>query len=257
MKTINYIITFIFLLPTALFGQEEGTTAPDFELTSINDNSFKLSDQREKLVVLFLFGYNCPSCIGFAPKSESDLFQQYNSRDDFVMVGIDTWGGSKSQVESFKTRTEVSYPLLLKGGDVAKSFNTTYDRLLVIDKEGIIRHNNTNTLAGNDLSAVLEVIDQYIDNVIMSVDNNDINNNIFRIYPNPASSFLIVDLLKDVSDTNPVLTIYDVTGKKIHYKELSKDDKNADIDISHLPNGLYYVNLDVESYRGVYKFMKQ
>ena len=256
MKTIIYV-SFIFIwlfLPAN--GQEVGNPAPDFELTSVSDNQFKLSDQQGKLVVIFILGYDCPFCISFAPTSESDLHQKYNSRNDFVMVGIDSWNGSKSGVQSFQSKTGVTYPLLMDGSDMAKSYETTYDRLLVIDKEGILRHSNSNTVAKNDLENVLSVVEQYIDETVTSAEPL-VNENSIGIYPNPARESLNVNNLNQqfVADDN--VYIYDITGKPVYSEVVNKQTETLSVDVSGLSTGMYFLKFVGDGHSEMVKFMKE
>ena len=48
-------------------------------------------------------------------------------------LGLDVWDGNSSSVDAFETVTEVSFPLLLNASSVARDYETTYDRIVVID----------------------------------------------------------------------------------------------------------------------------
>ena len=142
-------------------GGNSGDSAPDFQLTTLDGNDFKLSDQSDKVVVLFFFGNSCPSCKAVAPTIEEKLNVAYTSKTDYVIVGLDQWDGSSQSVESFKTVTEVTFPLLLNASDVAGQYKTTYDRLVVIDKSGKIVHKGSRS-AANEISTVMAAIDDLL-----------------------------------------------------------------------------------------------
>jgi len=72
--------------------------------------------------------------------------------------------------------------------------------------------------------------------------NSNLNN---RIYPNPASDFLIV------KSEAKELTIYDVTGKSFQTK-LSKTNDEQKISIKDLKSGIYFAN----TIEGTTKFIK-
>lgn len=128
-------------------------TAPDFSLTSLDNKTVKLSDYSNKVVVLFFFGNECPSCKAAAPTINSDLFTPYASRTDYQILGLDQWDGNAAKVQGFKNTTNVGFPLLLNASGVVTSYKSTYDRLVVIDKTGKIVFNGTQG-ASSDISAV-------------------------------------------------------------------------------------------------------
>lgn len=149
--------------------QEESTTdnavqlqdkvsAPDFKLLADNGDTIALECYKNKVLVIFFFGNECPSCKATAPKIEKDLVQKNSGNKDFVLIGIDTWDGNTASVQSFRSSTGVTFPLLVKGSATAKSYGTTYDRLLVIDRDGFIVHKGT-SLASNDLTKVSGIVD--------------------------------------------------------------------------------------------------
>jgi len=112
--------------------------APDFSLSSLDGKQVKLADYSNKVVVLFFFGNNCPSCKAASPNVESMLVAPFAGRSDYQILGLDQWNGNSSAVQAFKTITGVSFPLLLNASAVASAYKTTYDRLVVIDKSGTI-----------------------------------------------------------------------------------------------------------------------
>ena len=137
------------------------TMAPDFSLTSLDGTTAKLSDAKNKVVVLFFFGNDCPSCKAAAPKINSDLYVPYASNANYKIYGIDQWDGNAAKVQNFKTITGAEFPLLLMGSSVATSYKTTYDRLVVIDKAGKIMFSGTQG-AASDVSAAKAKIEELL-----------------------------------------------------------------------------------------------
>ena len=95
---------------------------------------------------------------------EEKLNSAYAGRKDYIIVGLDQWNGSTSAVQSFKNLTNVSFPLLLEASDVASSFKTTYDRLIVVDKNGKIAHKGARA-ASNDISTVETTVNDLLKNM--------------------------------------------------------------------------------------------
>jgi peroxiredoxin len=137
------------------------TAAPDFSLTSLDNKTVKLSDSKNKVVVLFFFGNECPSCKAAAPKVCMQLHAPYASRADFQIFGIDQWDGNAAKVQNFQTITAVGFPLLLTGSGVAASYKTTYDRIVIIDKAGKIAFSGTQG-AASDIDAAKAKIDELL-----------------------------------------------------------------------------------------------
>ncbi len=116
----------------------EGVVAPAFTLTSLTGGDVSLSEFNNKVVVLFFFGNSCPTCKAVAPSVETELRLPFDGNDDYQLLGLDQWDGTAASVEGFKSSTKVTFPLLLKASAVAAEYKTTYDRLIVINKEGKI-----------------------------------------------------------------------------------------------------------------------
>ncbi|MES2656508.1 MAG: T9SS type A sorting domain-containing protein [Bacteroidota bacterium] len=68
----------------------------------------------------------------------------------------------------------------------------------------------------------------------------ELNNNTFKIYPNPATASIQIENNNVVAASE--LNISDITGKILINKTLSQNDKQT-IDVSALPKGLYFVTL--------------
>jgi peroxiredoxin len=141
-----------------------GGSAPNFSLSSLGGGTVELSDFNNKVVVLFFFGNNCPSCKAVGPDVESKLNTAYAGRADYAIIGLDQWDGNSSSVQAFKNNTGVSFPLLLMASGVAKDYDTTYDRLVVIDKDGNIAHKGSSA-ATNDIGNVTSKVDALLDNM--------------------------------------------------------------------------------------------
>ena len=145
--------------PTPMPGT--ATKAPDFILNSSDGNQVKLSDFSGKVVVIFFFGNSCPSCKAVAPSIQSKLAAPYANNSNYQILGLDQLDGNSASVQSFKTITGVSFPLLLTASSVASSYKTTYDRLVVIDKSGNILFSGKQG-ASSDVDAVKVKVDELL-----------------------------------------------------------------------------------------------
>lgn len=138
-----------------------GTKAPEFTLNSSTGTQVKLSDYSGKVVVLFFFGNTCPSCKAAAPSIQSKLAAPYTSNSNYQIIGLDQWDGNAASVKSFQSTTGVSFPLLLNASSTAAAYKTTYDRLVVIDKNGNITYSGSKG-AASDADAAKAKVDELL-----------------------------------------------------------------------------------------------
>lgn len=144
-------------------GGTTATAAPDFSLQNLSGETVSLSALKGKVVVLFFFGNSCPACKASAPSVQSKLANAYSSNDKVVVLGLDQWDGTKSAVQGFKNSTGVDFDLLLNASSAASSFSTTYDRLVVVDKEGFIRFKGSRA-ASSDANDAKDTVETYLNN---------------------------------------------------------------------------------------------
>ncbi len=153
-------------------GQAVGTAAPDFTLSTDEGGSFKLSEQKGKVVFIFFFGYACPHCLGNGNNTETGVYNVYKEDSDFVAIGIDTWNGNASGVANFKSSTGLTYPLCYEGSDVESLYGTTYDRMVVIDKEGVIQYKSTVNSTSDIVEAASGVISTLLTDATTSLSTS-------------------------------------------------------------------------------------
>jgi cytochrome c biogenesis protein CcmG/thiol:disulfide interchange protein DsbE len=117
-----------------------GDPAPDFTVTSISGEPLALSSLRGKVVLLGMF-HICVPCMNQAMEFEK-VQSQINS-PDLVVVGINTHGDSKRDVEAylkqFPNPIRFSYYI-----DPEKKVNKAYVQrdmptVIILDKNGVIR----------------------------------------------------------------------------------------------------------------------
>ena len=140
-----------------------GTTTANtknFTLTSDVNMRVSLSDYKDNVVVLFFFGNGCSSCKAVSPEIQKTFVDNYANKKVQV-IGLDTWDGNLNSVKSFKSSSNLTFPLLLEASGVAKTFETTYDRILVIDKKGEVKFSKKerlNTRLPKSLSEIITPI---------------------------------------------------------------------------------------------------
>ncbi len=256
MKILFSIATYFLIAGTGqLYAQTVGESAPDFEVVQLEPDSttFKLSDQEGKVVLVFLFGNTCPSCVSAGSDVETSIYQVFKDNTNFSAIGIDTWDTSsnESSVTNFKNTTGISFPLALKGGDVAATYQTTYDRLMVIDGEGILVHKGI-LVARNDLDNTVEAI-----NLSLSVTGVDLDaaSPQVHVYPNPVSNVLHVAAGGSISG----ISVYDILGKRVFDVIYSgqSDPSSVGIPLQHLEQGIYFYSIQSDGQLDTGKFIIQ
>jgi hypothetical protein len=77
----------------------------------------------------------------------------------------------------------------------------------------------------------------------------------FQVYPNPATDLLTISV-DDASPYQPLsVTVIDVMGREVLAETVSASEMS--IDVSHLPSGVYFIQMEQGDYWGVMKFVKR
>ena len=118
-----------------------GDIAPDFSLPLTDGTTFKLSEQRGKVVMLQFTASWCGVCRKEMPFIERDIWQRHKDNNEFVLVGIDR-EEPLEDVKKFAETTGITYPLALDGNaDVFASYaerKSGITRNILIDRDGRI-----------------------------------------------------------------------------------------------------------------------
>ncbi|MFT4603885.1 MAG: peroxiredoxin [Rhodothermales bacterium] len=225
----------LFVLPAA--AQTVGQTAPDFFFPQLGGGTVRLSDHQGKVVFVFLFGNTCSFCLAVGHRTESEVNGVHGGNPSFQAVGLDMWTSSSStaSVTSFKNRTGVSYPLGLQAGSMAHLYGTTYDRLLVIGADGILRFKSSSNVSSS-LDAAKAVVADLL--ATIALDSEDQPNADFSLatgYPNPFSSGLEI-AFQTPSAGQVRLSLIDLLGREV-----------AVLADGLLPAGIHRVSWSVEN----------
>ncbi len=118
-----------------------GDTAPDFSLPMTDGNTFTLSEQRGKVVMLQFTASWCGICRKEMPHIEREIWQRHKDNKDFVLVGVDR-EETKEEVETYIQKLGTTYPMVL---DTAANAFSSYalrqsgiTRNVLIDRDGKI-----------------------------------------------------------------------------------------------------------------------
>lgn len=247
----KHVIIFSFLLLAAInlptIAQNVGEAAPDFTINTGSGGTFTLSDNLGKVVMIFFFGADCGLCQESGPHVQG-IYNSNMSDTNFVAIGLDTWPNSSDvKVNGFASASGITFPVGIDANSVKTAYGHTYDRLVVIDKDGIIRSKN-NTRAINDINSVKSVIQTYLEDGVTAVDNVREQEERVSLYPIPAREILYADLILENS-SEVQFAISDITGKvrKRTRLHLEAGAQHLEIDIKDLEHGLYFYTVYSEN----------
>ncbi len=137
--------------------------APYFKLATTGNDTISLDEMENKVVVLFFFGHACAPCRTAAVNIEAKLHMPWEARNDYAVIGIEASNGNRAALNSFRSLTGATFPLLMNGAFAANAYETTIDRLIIVDRAGYIHH-KSNIAAGCDLETVHEKVSILLDN---------------------------------------------------------------------------------------------
>jgi thiol-disulfide isomerase/thioredoxin len=118
MKLIACLIG-IALLPAFSFAKEEEKAVPDATLSDVrfgevvNEVPFDKDSLAGKVVVVEVWGVNCPPCIASLP--DLAKLARTNEKKGLVVVGMECQGGTKEQVLKLLKDARVKYPVMAGG----------------------------------------------------------------------------------------------------------------------------------------------
>ena len=130
-----------------------GSSAPDFELVGIKDETIKLSDLRGKIVVLNFWATWCEPCKVEMPYFE-ELYQSEGS--DLAILGVN-FDVPPDQVKQFVDQFQLSFPILLDpGGEVQNLYRVRgYPTTFIVDEQGIVQYHHIGLITEDQLEHYL------------------------------------------------------------------------------------------------------
>ncbi len=133
--------------PDEAAAPEIGKLAPDFQLQTLDGQTFSLSGVRGKPVLLNFWATWCGPC-RFEMPFLQEIHDEYSDKG-LVLIAVDI-GESKSDVENFMQREGLTLPVLLDSqAEVARQYRVAaIPTTFFIDKDGIIRGRQIGAFTG-------------------------------------------------------------------------------------------------------------
>ena len=250
------LLTFLILgiLGSPVAAQSIGSAAPDFSYPRLGGGTLALSDYEGKVVFVFLFGNTCPFCLAVGNRTETEVNATFGSNPNFQAVGLDLWTSTSNaaSVSTFRSRTGITYPLGLQAGSMASLYQTTYDRVLVIGADGVLRYKGSSATSST-LVAATGVIENLLASISTGIEEEPRGElALAPAYPNPFSDHTTLTLLLPESGSVH-LTVYDLLGRRVAvladgFLTAGRHEFTWD-GVEGLPAGLYTTALKVGGQR--------
>jgi len=113
-------------------------SAPDFSLPTLEEKNLRLSDFKDKIIILDFWATHCPPCRREIP----DFIKLYDKYKDngLVIIGVSLDSGNTEELKRFCRNNGVNYPIVIGNHKVTEAYGgiryipTTF----IIDKSGNI-----------------------------------------------------------------------------------------------------------------------
>ena len=141
-------------------GLEVGMQAPDFTLRNLNGNLERLSEFKDKVIILNFWATWCAPCLEEMPAFEK-LYRRYRSQG-LTVIAVSLDKGDTSKVAKFVDEHSLTFPVLLDLDGIAERIypSFTIPFTYVIDKKGRIaaRVDGAKNWSSNETFAALDIL---------------------------------------------------------------------------------------------------
>lgn len=142
-----------------LYPAQREAKARDFEVTLINDETFKLSDYEGQVVLLNIWATWCAPCREETPDLQ-ELYEEYQD-EGLVILGVSVDEQGESVVRPFIEEYDVSYPIVIDKNDVimdkygpTMGIPTTY----IINKKGDLEYFAVGAVTNKELEPRIQTL---------------------------------------------------------------------------------------------------
>ena len=112
--------------------------APDFSLKDLDGNTVKLSDYKDKVIIIDFWATWCPPCREEIPNFV-DLQKKYGMQG-LIVIGIALDESGARDVKPFSKKNQINYPVLIGDNVVTDSYGGIrgIPTRFIINKKGLI-----------------------------------------------------------------------------------------------------------------------
>lgn len=134
-----------------LYPAKQEAKAQDFTADLLNGDSFQLSAQQGKVVIMNIWATWCAPCHDETPDFV-DLYNQYKDQG-LVILGVSIDEQGKSVVEPFMEKYNVNYPMVIDDGTIMDKYGPTMGipTTYIINKKGNLQYFAVGALTQKEL----------------------------------------------------------------------------------------------------------
>lgn len=117
------------------------TTAPAFQLTTLDGHVVASDQLRGKVVLLNFWASWCPPCRFEMPGFQS-VYDRHKADGDFVVLGVSVDAGGVGDVRKFLADNHITYPVAMATGEIVEGYGgiDLLPTSFLIDKDGRVRN---------------------------------------------------------------------------------------------------------------------
>lgn len=137
---------------------DSAPAAPDFVLTTIDGEEFRLADHRGRVVVLNFWATWCAPCRYEIP--DFIRLQDEFGAGDVVFAGVSTERRNRAGVAHFATEMGINYPIMIDDGAADRAYGPilTMPTTYLIDRDGFIRAHIPGMISRQMLEPALDLM---------------------------------------------------------------------------------------------------
>lgn len=129
-----------FTQPQTPIQTTTNTLATDFTLADVDGNTFRLSDQQGKVVVLEFMRTTCSACVAEGPRLK-DLRSQFGNDVVMVMISVDPAGDTDNVLRDYRNHDMNGWIAMGDRAQVSQGYAVqATPTIFIIDKNGYIRY---------------------------------------------------------------------------------------------------------------------
>lgn len=241
-----FSLSLFSLFNLLIFAQTPLDEAVDFnskDVHGVPHHLFDILDNQDKYVLIDFFSVTCGPCQTMAPKLDS-VYAYFGSNEmDLYILAIDQFFNNE-MVLGFEEEYGTNYPAIsgIEGGGsgIYEDFQIPYypSLILIAPDHSIVEQAIP---VPNTAQELIDLLETTYGLQAVSVDEIG-NETAFRLYPNPATNYFVLETPTDHSVEN--LIIYSITGKEVLRLNSFGSPRHIQVNIENLRKGMYLISAE-------------
>lgn len=121
-----------------LLTELEGTMAPDWTLSTINNDSIALKNLKSKILLIEFTGISCGPCYQAIPFLRQLVID--NENKDFDFISIEAWSKNIDLVKNYHNRNDLNYTILISTPEVTGKYHVELvPSFFILDENRVIK----------------------------------------------------------------------------------------------------------------------